>query len=81
MNGSPATATPLSSAARQETFLAVRNALKLGASLICTWGTALAVLALDALTYVAVALALRAVDVRAIARFVASAMEARRQGN
>jgi hypothetical protein len=43
MNGSPATATPLSNAARQETFLAVRNALKLGASLICTWGTALAV--------------------------------------
>jgi O-antigen/teichoic acid export membrane protein len=43
MNASPATATPLSSAARQETFLAVRNALKLGASLICTWGTALAV--------------------------------------
>jgi O-antigen/teichoic acid export membrane protein len=35
--------------------------------------------ALDALAYLAVALALRAVDVRAIARFVASAMEARRQ--
>src|SRR5258708_13848968 len=43
MNGSPATATPLSNAARQETFLAGRNALKLGASLLCTWGTALAV--------------------------------------
>jgi len=36
--------------------------------------------ALDALAYVTVALALRAVDVRAIVRFVASAMEARAGG-
>ncbi|MCA1826893.1 MAG: oligosaccharide flippase family protein [Myxococcales bacterium] len=41
MNGP--SALPLSSAGREEIFLALRNALKLGASLVCTWGIALAV--------------------------------------
>jgi O-antigen/teichoic acid export membrane protein len=43
MNGSPSGAVRLSGAARAEMFLAVRNALKVGASLVCTWGIALAV--------------------------------------
>src|SRR5438270_4727394 len=42
MNESPA-AVPLSGATRSEMFLAVRNALKVGASLLCTWGIGLAV--------------------------------------
>jgi O-antigen/teichoic acid export membrane protein len=43
MMPSRAAAPSISAAARAETFLAARNALKLGASLVCTWGTALMV--------------------------------------
>lgn len=43
MSDSAAQAARLSGAARADIFLAVRNALKVGASLICTWGIALAV--------------------------------------
>jgi O-antigen/teichoic acid export membrane protein len=43
MNESSPAVVRLSTAGRAEIFLAVRNALKLGASLVCTWGIALAV--------------------------------------
>jgi O-antigen/teichoic acid export membrane protein len=43
VSSSSAAEVRLSSVGRAEIFLALRNALKLGASLVCTWGIALAV--------------------------------------